>query len=155
MSISLQQQYGPNGTCFGCGPKNEKGLQIQSYVAENGDITCQFTPEKHHEAFDGVVNGGIIGALMDCHSNWTAAYSIMKHREADTLPWTVTADFHVKLAAPTPSDQTLTLKARPTIVEHNKAKIECEIWAGEQKTATCTGLFVAVKEGHPAFNRWN
>ncbi|HZN38765.1 MAG TPA: PaaI family thioesterase, partial [Planctomycetota bacterium] len=26
--------------------------------------------------------------------------------------------------------------------------------AGGRVTATCDGLFVAVKEGHPAFHRW-
>ena len=30
-------------------------------------------PEPHHLAFEGVLNGGICGALLDCHSNWTAA----------------------------------------------------------------------------------
>ena len=28
-------------------------------------------------ANDGVLNGGIIGALLDCHSNWTAAHHLM------------------------------------------------------------------------------
>ena len=28
---SIQQEYSPNGICFGCGPANEKGLQINSF----------------------------------------------------------------------------------------------------------------------------
>jgi hypothetical protein len=35
-------------------------------------------PEAHHEAFPGMLNGGIAGALLDCHSNWTAAHHLMK-----------------------------------------------------------------------------
>ena len=31
MEQSLQDQYYPNGTCFGCGPCNDDGLQLKSY----------------------------------------------------------------------------------------------------------------------------
>ena len=33
---SVQEQYAPNSICFGCGPANEKGLQIKSYRIDNG-----------------------------------------------------------------------------------------------------------------------
>jgi acyl-coenzyme A thioesterase PaaI-like protein len=151
---SLQQQYGPNGHCFGCGPKNDKGLQIESYAQEDGSIQATFSPQPHHEAFDGVVNGGIVGALMDCHSNWTAAYGLMQAQKLEELPWTVTAEFHVKLLAPTPSDQTLTLKAWVTDIQKRKVWVRCELWAHESKVATCDGLFMAVREDHPAYRRW-
>ena len=48
-------------------------------IWEDGDfIVATFQPEPHHEAWDGVVNGGIVGCLFDCHSNWTAAISKTK-----------------------------------------------------------------------------
>ena len=59
-------------------------------------------PEPHHQAFEGMLNGGIIGALLDCHSNWTAAYHLMKAGRGSHPPCTVTAEFHVKLRRPTP-----------------------------------------------------
>ena len=34
---SLQQHFSPDSRCFGCGPSNEKGLRIKSFVA--GDET--------------------------------------------------------------------------------------------------------------------
>ena len=75
-------------TCFGCGPANEKGLRIKSLVVGD-EVVADFTPEPHHLAFGGVLNGGIIGALLDCHSNWTAAYYLMKARGLETPPCTV------------------------------------------------------------------
>ncbi|MBT3600844.1 MAG: PaaI family thioesterase, partial [Euryarchaeota archaeon] len=27
--LSVQEKYAPNSICFGCGPANEKGLQIR------------------------------------------------------------------------------------------------------------------------------
>src|SRR4028119_2436892 len=94
--LSLQRRYSPNGTCFGCGPKNGRGLQIQSMVAGE-EVVASWRPDPHHSAFEGMLNGGIIGALLDCHSNWTAAYHLMNSHGADTPPCTVTADYWLKL----------------------------------------------------------
>jgi len=156
---SLQDTYAPNSICFGCGPANEKGLRIKSFADASEIVTAEFLPEKYQEAFPGMMNGGIIGALLDCHSNWTAAYALMKSHHAEEPPCTVTADFHVKLRAPTPSNQKIFLKAKAVEVKEDRAKIEAELFTvnpdGTQKlTATCSGTFVSVKPGHPAYHRW-
>jgi acyl-coenzyme A thioesterase PaaI-like protein len=67
---------------------------------------------------------------------------------------TVTADFHVKLLRPTPFDATIYLKARVVDATENRATVEAELIADGKVCATCSGAFVAVKEGHPAFHRW-
>jgi acyl-coenzyme A thioesterase PaaI-like protein len=153
MPESLQDRYAPNCGCFGCGPANPKGLHIKSRVAGDA-VVADFQPEEHHQAFDGMLSGGIIGTLLDCHSNWTAAYTLMTRRGQDAPPCTVTADFHVKLRAPTPLDQTLRLRARPVQVEGDRVVVEAELSAAGKVTATCRGTFVAVKPGHPAYHRW-
>ncbi|MEO7328239.1 MAG: hypothetical protein ABI193_06660 [Minicystis sp.] len=67
-------------------------------------MSCtDFTPEPYHDAFPGMLNGGIIGTLLDCHSNCTAAHHLMKAAGTDVLPCTVTADFRVSLRKPSPS----------------------------------------------------
>ena len=68
------------------------------------DFIARWTSEPHHEAFPGVLNGGIVGALLDCHSNWCAAIHLMETSGEKTPPCTVTADFHVRLRRPTPMD---------------------------------------------------
>jgi acyl-coenzyme A thioesterase PaaI-like protein len=150
---SVQETYAPQNRCFGCGPANEKGLRIRSF--ENGDeLVCEWTPEPHHLAFEGIVNGGIIGALLDCHSNWAATMHLMKAANATVPPCTVTADFHVVLKRPTPMDATLTIRAHVVESAGDRAIVEASIEANGKTTATCRGTFVAVKEGHPAFHRW-
>ena len=99
MPQSLQETYAPNNRCFGCGPANEKGLRIKSFV-EGDEVVAEWRPEPHHQAFDGILNGGICGALLDCHSNWAATHHLMKQSGAATPPCTVTADFHVTLPPP-------------------------------------------------------
>ena len=120
----LQDRYAPQNRCFGCGPANDKGLRIKSH-AETIDgvevVTLRFRPEKHHEAWEGVVNGGIIGCLFDCHSNWAAIHHLMTRSGADKAPCTVTADFHVKLRRPTPVDRPLQIRAH--VVESSEDRV--------------------------------
>ncbi len=149
----LQQRFAAKSICFGCGPANAKGLRIAS-VPQGEELVAHWTPESHHEAFPGVLNGGIIGALLDCHANWTAAWALMKKDGASVPPCTVTAEYSVKLTRPTPSKQPLELRARPVEVSGDRATIEAELISGGKVCARCRGTFVAVKEDHPAFHRW-
>lgn len=115
---------------------------------------ARWTPEEHHQAFEGILNGGICGALLDCHSNWAAAWHLMTQSGGDSPPCTVTSDFHVKLRKPTPMDSELVLRARVVVAGADRAIVEATLEAGGRITATCRGTFVAVREGHPAFHRW-
>jgi acyl-coenzyme A thioesterase PaaI-like protein len=150
---SLQETYGPDTICFGCGPANPKGLRLRSF-AQGDECVAEYRVEKHHEAFPGVVNGGIIGALLDCHSNWAATAAMMRKAGSETPPCTVTADFHVVLKRPTPSDALLQLRARAIELGDGRAVVAATLEAKGKVCATCTGTFVAVQEGHPAFHRW-
>jgi len=149
----LQEHYAPTSICFGCGPANAKGLRIRS-LPEGDEVVCRWTPESHHEAFPGMLNGGITGALLDCHSNWTAAWHLMQQGGLDAPPCTVTAEYAVKLRRPIPSNAEVTLRARVVESSEDRATIEATLEAGGKVCATCRGLFVAVKPGHPAYHRW-
>ncbi len=71
--------------CFGCGPANPAGLRIRSF--EEGDAgVARWRPGPHHHAFPGTLNGGIVGALLDCHSNWAATTALMRAAGAETPP---------------------------------------------------------------------
>jgi len=150
---SLQERYAPANACFGCGSANSRGLRIRSFV-EGDQLVAEWRPEPHHEAFPGMLNGGIIGALLDCHSNWAAAWHLMQRAGADRPPCTVTAEFHVKLLSPTPSGRPVRLVARVVESTDRRAVVDAELRAGDQVTATCRGTFVAVQPGHPAYHRW-
>jgi len=153
MVKSLQERYAPNNECFGCGPKNLKGLRIRSFV-EGDEVVARWRPDDHHKAYEGMLNGGICGALLDCHGNWAAAYTLMERGGLPEPPCTVTAKFTVKLRRPTPMDQELTLRAHATEVLDDRVTVEATIEAEGVVTASCSGLFVAVREGHPAYHRW-
>ena len=150
---SIQETYAEKSICFGCGPANEKGLRIRSFE-KDGEYLCEWNSEDHHEAFPGMLNGGIIGSLLDCHSNWAAAHFLMKENGKSEPDCTVTANYSIKLLRPTPSDATIYLKAKVVDFKEDRATVEAELIANDKVCATCTGLFVAVTEGHPAYHRW-
>ena len=150
---SLQEEYAPNNACFGCGPANAEGLRIRSFP-KGDEIVADWKPETKYEAFPGVLNGGIIGALLDCHCNWTAAYFLMKNVGATSPPCTVTADYAIKLLRPTPTHGSVFLSAHVVEAKDDRATIEGSLTAEGKVCATCRGTFVAVTEGHPAYHRW-
>jgi acyl-coenzyme A thioesterase PaaI-like protein len=159
--LSLQERYAPASTCFGCGPANERGLHVRSFVRpldsdQPGDeeVVAEWRATVHHEAFPGVLNGGIIGALLDCHSNWAAAHHLMLRAGAATPPTTVTADYAVTLRRPTPTDGPLTLRARVVDGADDRATVASTLEAAGKVCATFSGTFVAVRPGHPAYHRW-
>jgi acyl-coenzyme A thioesterase PaaI-like protein len=149
----LQEKYAPKSSCFGCGPANSKGLKVRSIV-RGSEVVADWTPEPHHEAFPGIVNGGIIGALLDCHSNWTAAWALMEQAKSQHPPCTVTADYAIRLLRPTPSQETIHLTAAVVDLKEDRAIVEASLIVHGKVCATCRGTFVAVKPGHPAYHRW-
>jgi len=153
---SLQRRYSPESTCFGCGPANEQGLRIESREVEGseGELRATWQPLPHHAAFDNVLNGGIIGTLLDCHGNWTAAVRVMRDRGLAGPPGCVTADYAIRLRRPTPVDRPVELRARPVEMIGDKVVVDAEVLSDGIITATCRGTFVAVGPDHPAYERW-
>ena len=150
---SIQETYAPNLACFGCGPANPKGLHVRSF-ADGDEVVAEWQPSREYEAFEGMLSGGIIGTLLDCHSNWTAARHLMRRRDVDRPPTTVTLDYAVRLRRPTPTDRPLLLRARVVESTDDRATVEATSEADDEVTASCRGTFVAVKPGHPAYDRW-
>ena len=153
---SLQRRFSPDSRCFGCGPANAQGLRIESHEAggTDGELIADWQPLPHHAAFDGILNGGVIGTLLDCHSNWTAAIRLMRDRGLAGPPGCVTADYAIRLRRPTPIDRPLRLRARPVETAGDRVVVDAEVVVDGIITATCRGTFVAVGPDHPAFERW-
>jgi len=161
-ALSLQERYSPGGVCFGCGPANPRGLRIRSFPegdaegdADGDGLVCHFQPEPWQEAFEGYVNGGIISAIFDCHSNWTAGWALFDHN-AGHFPDVVTAEMSVRMLAPTPAREgPLVLRAHAVEVKGRRASVESTLQCAGKVCATFQGVFVQVREGHPAWGRWH
>src|SRR6185436_2951810 len=139
---SLQEKHAPYNACWGCGPANPAGLHIRSFP-EGDEVVAAWEPEKKYEALPGVLNGGIIGTLLDCHCNWTAAYYLMKQSNEDRAPCTVTAEYSIKLLRPTPTNGPVYLAAKVVDAKGDRATVEGTLTAGDKVCATCRGVFVS------------
>jgi acyl-coenzyme A thioesterase PaaI-like protein len=149
----IQEVFAPKLQCFGCGPANSQGLRIRSFP-EGEELVARWKPEKHHEAYPGMLSGGIIGTVLDCHCNWTAAYRLMVARGEKTPPCTVTAEYAITMKRPTPTADVVLLRARVVEIQGDRVVVEGTLEAEGKLRATCRGTFVAVQPGHPAYHRW-
>jgi acyl-coenzyme A thioesterase PaaI-like protein len=150
----LQMKYAPKSICYGCGPANAEGLHISSFPQADGSLIAEWTPDLKYEAFTGVLYGGLVCCLLDCHCNWVASYHLMQQNGLESPPCTVTAEHSVKFLRPTPTDNVIKIIGRVLESKEDRATITGELIAGGKVCATSKSIFVAVKEGHPAYHRW-
>ncbi len=133
-------------TCFGCGAENPNGLQLKTHwTGEEGVGT--YHPKPHMIAAPGVINGGIIATLIDCHCVCTAMAWLyaQEGREFGSEPgiWCVTASLLVEYKRPTPADKPIELRARVTGAENGRVTVACTLHADGKERAT--GTVVAVR----------
>lgn len=80
--------------CFLAGPASEEGLRLRSFRIPGGLEATTKLPAKY-QAFPGIINGGIISTLFDCHGNWTAAIALMDRACLPRPPLTLTYELLV------------------------------------------------------------
>ncbi len=153
MTKSLQETYAAQSICYGCGPANSQGLQIKSFV-EGDKVIAHWQPQAQHQAFPSVLNGGVIGTLLDCHCNWAASWFLMQQQQLAQPPTTVTAKYTIKLLRPTPVSTPLRLEATLEHIAEHKVTVHGKLFAQDKLCDTCEGVFVAVPPEHPAYHRW-
>lgn len=149
MVTALQDLAAPDGICYGCGSAHPHGLHIKSYWHEDGvHVVATHTPDSQFTGWPGLVYGGLIAMLVDCHSNWTAmAYHYRAEgREPGSLPRIdcVTGRLGVEYLKPTPMGVPLSLKAWVEGPVERKSRVLCEVRAGEVLTARGDSVFVRV-----------
>ncbi|MDD7733271.1 MAG: hotdog fold domain-containing protein [Firmicutes bacterium] len=152
--IAIQDTYGERFQhCWGCGPKNEGGLHLQSYPSEDGETCiCQVTPD---DRFTGGVPanlfGGMIAMIFDCHGTASAAWFAHKKKGLDLTPDTVigrfiTAHLEVDFLRPVPMNEPVTVTSRLEELTDRKAVITMEMEAAGQPRAKAKMVAVAVKK---------
>jgi acyl-coenzyme A thioesterase PaaI-like protein len=115
--------------CFGCGSLNEQGLQIKSHW-EGDELVCRWRPPAHHIGHPGIVYGGTIASIVDCHSIWTALATHCRDTGADIAagaPPFVTARLSVSYRKPARIEQPLELRARVVDAGERRATVSCRV----------------------------
>jgi acyl-coenzyme A thioesterase PaaI-like protein len=138
-ALSIQERLFPDLECFGCGPRNAKGLQLRSYPADDGSVVARFMPWPEHNSGFGYLNGGIIATLLDCHSAAAVTH------EADRNGWVplgdvqlgyVTAGLDVRYLRPSPLREPVELRAVLITADENEMTSSVElIWDGKPRAS--------------------
>lgn len=135
--------------CYGCGRLNDRGLHIRS-VWEGEEAVCRFDPRPEHIAVPGVVYGGLIASLLDCHGTGTAAAAMARARgrtiAGDPPLRFVTASLRVDYLKPTPLGVTLEVRARAKEVGERKVVVEERLLANGEVCARGEVVAVLVPE---------
>lgn len=117
--------------CYGCGSLNAQGLQIKSHW-EGDELVCRWRPQPYHIGHPGVLYGGIIACVVDCHSVWTASATWCRDAGLDLgggpLPYAVvTGKLAVSFLAPASVDAPLELRARVVDGSERRANVACRV----------------------------
>lgn len=150
MNIPVQDIW-PEATCYGCGPANPDGLQIKSFLSEDGRyLVATFYPKsKFNAGFPNVMYGGLVASLIDCHSVWTAIVFAYKaeNRDLGSQPSIsyVTGQLNIKYLKPTPLDQPIRLKSYVEGEIGRKTQVLCELGTDNLVTATAEVMAVRIE----------
>ena len=145
----IQDYYSDDiAVCFGCGRHNPDGLHVKTYW-DGSEGICRFTPQPHHAAYPGIVYGGIIAGVIDCHTVGTAVAAAYdsEGRPPGTEPPILffTARLEVDFISPAALGDEMELRARVIELGERKAVVTCSVSSGGAERAR--GRVTAVRTG--------
>lgn len=113
---------GPEDYCFGCGQRNEDGLQLAYRRTGDSSVECEYTVPGRFRGAEGIVHGGIQATLLD-EVMGLAAHSSLRHEPHKI----VTVDFRVRYRRPTSIGTALVIRGRVDKVEEANLHLTGEI----------------------------
>ena len=133
--------------CFGCGSLNEHGLQIKSHW-QGEELVCRWRASPHHIGHPGVVYGGTIASIVDCHSIWTALATYCRDTGTDIAagpsPF-VTGRLAVTYVKPARIERALDLRARVVDAGERRATVICRVLQDGDVCALAEVVTVRIK----------
>ena len=85
--------------CFACGQKNPIGLKL-NFAWDGKTARAEFTPNKLHQGWSGLVHGGIISCILDEAMSYAALFEGVS---------SLTARMETRLRRPVPIDKPLVI----------------------------------------------
>ncbi len=89
------------GFCFGCGRHNPIGLKLK-FTRDGETIRTEFTPDRTHQGWPGLLHGGILGTLLD------EAMSNIAYATGNTC---LTANINIRIKQPVKVEIPLVISA--------------------------------------------
>lgn len=112
----------PGYGCFGCSPKNDRGLRMR-FAEEGDDVLCSWEPENQFAGYGGILHGGIQATLHDEIASWVVFAKL------PTAGFTERLEIDYRNPVRVDSGNIL-LKSRLERMEGNKAYIRTSLFDG-------------------------
>jgi len=123
--------------CFGCGKKNDCGLQLNiSY--DNGRSWAKVTFKEYHQGWKGIVHGGVIAAALD----EMMAYAVGSTGRVST----VTVKLDITYRKPVKIGKEYDLESEVVESKDRKIYARALLKKGNKVYAEAQGLYFKVKE---------
>ena len=120
--------------CFVCGEKNPFGLQLAPR-GSSGKGHIDWTPEKRHQGYSGVVHGGLISTILD---------EAMAYAAMSVAGSCATAGISVKFRKPVKTGVPVRVEAEITERRGRMLKLEARVYQEEEEKATGSATFFSV-----------
>jgi len=133
------------GYCFGCGQNNPIGLKLD-FKRDGKTVRAEFTPDKFHQGWPGVVHGGILTCLLDEAMSYAAHFAGIS---------CITAKMKIKLKRPVLLEEPLVLTASLTRNTRKLIDTEAKICLRDGTVvaeSTATQFVVEPKQGTTIHN---
>ncbi len=98
--------------CFGCGRNNPFGLKLH-FKWDGKTAKAEFTPNRHHQSWKGIVHGGIIACMLDEAMKCAARFQGLN---------CLTARMHVTFKRPAVVDELLVITS--SIIKNARRLVE-------------------------------
>jgi len=140
------QDYMPGNICFGCGNDHPDGLNIKSYW-DGDESVCIWNSAERYQGWKGLLNGGVLATLIDCHCMCTAMAAAYRSedRAMDSEPFYrfATGTMTIKYTAPTSNDDPIELRAK--VLEIKGRKVTVDFKAYSKGKVTAEGKVIAIR----------
>lgn len=104
--------------CFACGPENPHGLRLAHFHFEGNWYVVGFTPQHHHQGWQGLTHGGIVATLLD---------EVSTRMLGDQGEDAVTAEMTVRYHQPLPTGEPVQARAHLLQKRKRLALTEAEL----------------------------
>src|SRR5262249_54785054 len=106
-------------------------------------VVAEWRSKAEHGSYPGVLCGGGVGMLLDCHSAWTARWVVRQHTAAERAPMMVTDEDSVKFFRPAPLGTPIRIVGRRIHVTERRAIIDSSFERDNIVYAVFRGTFAA------------
>jgi len=127
--------------CFGCGPNNPIGLQLDSFKLSSNTVKAVFIPREHYHGFSDLLHGGIVATGLDEIMAWTAILV------ENVMVMTGTLDLRYR--KPARVDATFVLEGELIERRGRRLRLTGRMLDGSTTVAEASGLFLAIQDLAP------